>query len=69
MYPIELDFCCKTFGKKVIASVYYTTTRLFPNAKIPTRVECSGSPNGECGKNNICPVLKAAENKVRYGNF
>lgn len=61
---------CEKLDKDVIVTVHYTkAVALGGSGPVPTSTECSDSPNGRCGKCNICSVLKRAEDDVRYERF
>ena len=66
MPKIKTDQYCVEFGKDVIVTVHYKgIVTLGGSGVVPTGIECSGSPNGRCGKCNICSVLKEAQDDIR----
>ena len=67
-YPLKRR--CEDFDKNVIVTVYCKkAVALGGSGPVTTNVECSGSPNGRCGKYNTCSVLRKAEDDVRNRRF
>ena len=61
---------CKDFNEDVIVTVYYENVVVKGRSgPVPMRAECSGSPNGRCGKYDTCSVLRKAEDDVRHRRF
>lgn len=66
MSRFKSDRYCEEFVQDVIVTVHYKeVVTLGGSVLVPTSIECSGSPNGRCGKCNICSVLKEAQDDVR----
>ena len=61
---IPTERYCEHFKKDVTTTVRCTVPAGLNNA-IPTRIECSASPNGRCGKCDTCPTLKEALDEAR----
>lgn len=66
MPRFKSDRYCEEFDHDVIVTVHYTkAVTLGGSGNVPTGIECSGSPNGRCGKCDSCAVLKEAQDDVR----
>lgn len=66
MPRLKSDRYCEEFDQDVIVTVHYKkVVTLGGSGAIPTGIDCSGSPNGQCSKCAICSVLKDAQDDVR----
>lgn len=66
MPRFKSDRYCEEFDQDVIVTVHYTeVVTLGGSGLVPTGIECSGSPNGRCGKCDVCVVLKEAQDDVQ----
>ena len=62
MPRIKTDRYCEEFDQDVIVTVHYKeVVTLGGSGNVTTGIECSGSPNGQCEKCDICSVLKEAQ--------
>lgn len=61
---------CGELDDDVTVTVHFKkVVTLGGSGNVPTGIECSGSPNGRCGKCDICSVLKEAQDDVRSRRF